>query len=103
MSRLVYYSSCMQSCAALLSVTVALMLIPWMFENLGHYPYLAIYVFLGLAAVILTHTILRCQFELRPNPREPGFIPFCLSLTLPGICAIVILSVTYLNFSGGGT
>lgn len=101
MSRLEYYSSCMQSCAALLSVTVALMVIPWMFENLGHYPYLAIYVFLGLAAVILTRTILICQIELRPNPRESGFLTFSLSLILPGICAIVILCVTFLSFRGG--
>lgn len=91
----------MQSCAALLSVTVALMVIPWMFEDLGNYPYLAIYVFLGLAAVILTSTILICQFELCTNPRDPHFLIFFLSLILPGICAVVILSVAFLSFRGG--
>jgi hypothetical protein len=106
MSRLEYYSSCMQSCAALLSVTVALMVIPWMFKNLGDYPYLAIYVILGLAAVILTRTILICQIELFPNsppdPRDPHFLTFFLSLILPGICAVVILSVAFLSFREGG-
>lgn len=94
----------MQSCAALLSVTVALMVIPWMFKDLDNYLYLVIYVFLGLAAVILTSTILICQFELfhgSVDLRDPHFLIFFLSLIMPGICAVVILSVTFLSLRGG--